>query len=68
MLRLAAQRDEVTVDPDRVKRTTSAAFVRPALRLPYSVRGHGAWYEAGMTPLRHWREALSEAITDNLME
>lgn len=56
------------LDPDRVKPTTSTAFVRPAPRPAYSVLGHGAWHEAGMTPLRHWREALSEAMTDNLME
>jgi len=56
------------LDPDRVKPTTSAAFVRPAPRPAYSVLAHGAWSEAGITPLRDWRAALSEAMTDNLME
>ncbi|MGJ5756206.1 dTDP-4-dehydrorhamnose reductase [Streptomyces puniciscabiei] len=49
-------------DPDRVRRTDSRAFVRPAPRPAYSVLGHERWRAAGLAPLRHWRSALHEAL------
>ena len=49
------------LDPDRVKPTESSLFVRPAPRPAYSVLGHDAWGSTGLSPLRHWREALGEA-------
>ncbi len=54
--------EEVGADPDRVLATDSASFVRPAPRPSYSVLSGRAWAEAGLPPLRGWREALAEAF------
>ncbi|WP_269777479.1 dTDP-4-dehydrorhamnose reductase [Mycetocola zhujimingii] len=54
--------EEVGLDPDRVKPTDSSAFVRPAPRPAYSVLGHDAWRTAGLAPMRHWRQALADAV------
>ncbi|MFF3324424.1 dTDP-4-dehydrorhamnose reductase [Streptomyces sp. NPDC002889] len=49
-------------DPERVRPTTSEAFVRPAPRPSYSVLGHEAWRGTGIEPIRDWRAALAEAF------
>jgi dTDP-4-dehydrorhamnose reductase len=49
-------------DPRRVRPTTSAAYVRPAPRPGFSVLGHDRWATAGLSPLRHWRAGLRDAL------
>lgn len=56
------------LDPNNVKPTDSSAFVRPAPRPSYSVLGHDAWLEAGLAPMRDWREALREAFATGALK
>jgi dTDP-4-dehydrorhamnose reductase len=51
----------VGLDPQRVKKTTSSEFIRPAPRPDYSVLGHDGWARAGISPMRNWRAALAAA-------
>ncbi|MGU3497386.1 dTDP-4-dehydrorhamnose reductase [Mycobacterium sp. C31M] len=54
--------EEVGADPGRVRPVTSDRFPRPAARPPYSALSGVKSAEAGLRPLRHWREALTEAL------
>ena len=56
------------LDPARVKPTDSASFLRPAPRPAYSVLAHGAWAAAGLQPLRHWEDALADAMSRGVVE
>lgn len=54
--------EQLGADPERVRPTTSEAFVRPAPRPAYSVLGHDRWAAAGIEPIGDWREALGRAF------
>lgn len=58
---------EAGLDPERVRPTDSASFVRPARRPSYSVLGHGAWAAARLAPMRPWREALTAAAASGVL-
>ncbi|WP_326593622.1 dTDP-4-dehydrorhamnose reductase [Streptomyces sp. NBC_01294] len=51
------------LDPERIRPTTSDAYVRPAVRPAFSVLGHDRWAEAGLPPLADWHVQLAEALT-----
>ena len=50
------------LDPERVRPTTSDKFPRPAPRPAYSVLGHARWADAGLDPMPHWRDALTDHL------
>jgi len=60
--------EESGLDAARVEPTDSSTFVRPAPRPSYSVLGHDAWRRAGLTPMRPWRQALSEAANTGVLQ
>lgn len=52
----------VGADPERIRPCGSDRYVRPARRPAYSVLSPVAWSDAGLTPLRPWRDGLSAAL------
>ncbi|WP_227996359.1 dTDP-4-dehydrorhamnose reductase [Nocardia australiensis] len=51
-------------DPARVHPCDSTAFPRPARRPAYSVLSNQSWVVSGLTPLRDWRVALGDALSN----
>jgi dTDP-4-dehydrorhamnose reductase len=54
--------EAVGADPERVRPVGTDAHPRPAPRPPYSALASRKSAEAGLTPLRPWREALAVAL------
>lgn len=54
--------EELGADPDRVLPISSEAFARPAPRPAYSALSMAKSIQAGLTPLRPWRDAVVEAL------
>jgi dTDP-4-dehydrorhamnose reductase len=59
--------EELGADPGRVRPCPSTEYPRPAPRPAYSVLSGKSWEQAGLTPLRPWREALSAAIAGGVL-
>ncbi|WP_156657646.1 dTDP-4-dehydrorhamnose reductase [Mycobacterium kyorinense] len=53
----------VGADPERVRPVSSGRVPRPAPRPPYTALSSRASEKAGLSPLRPWREALSQALS-----
>lgn len=53
----------VGADPERVRPVSSDRVPRPAPRPPYTALSSRASAQAGLSPLRPWREALSQALS-----
>jgi len=50
-------------DPGRIRPVHSDQVGGGELRPRYTVLGHAAWREAGLTPIRHWAAALAESFS-----
>ena len=57
--------EAVGADPERVRPVGSDRHPRPAPRPPYSALSARRSAEAGLTPLRPWREALAAALASH---
>jgi dTDP-4-dehydrorhamnose reductase/novobiocin biosynthesis protein NovS len=50
-------------DPGRIRPVRSDQVAGGELRPRYTVLGHAAWREIGLTPIRHWTAALAESFS-----
>jgi dTDP-4-dehydrorhamnose reductase len=55
--------EEVGADPQRVRPVSTLDNPRPASRPPYSALSARVSAQAGLTPLRPWRDALAQALS-----
>ncbi|ORB16126.1 dTDP-4-dehydrorhamnose reductase [Mycobacterium noviomagense] len=55
--------DELGADPNRVRPVKSDHMPRPARRPPYSALSNRFSVQAGLSPLRGWRDALAAALS-----
>jgi dTDP-4-dehydrorhamnose reductase len=55
--------EEVGADPQRVRPVSTLDNPRPASRPPYSALSAWVSAQAGLTPLRPWRDALAQALS-----
>jgi dTDP-4-dehydrorhamnose reductase len=56
------------LDTNRIKPISSAEFVRPAERPSYSVLGHDSFLRTGISPIRNWETALSQAFKEGVFD
>ena len=56
---------ELGADPDRVRPIATEDYPLPACRPAYSLLSQQEWQEAGLPPLRHWRQALTAAFVEH---
>lgn len=54
-------------DDERVKPIKSTGDQRDAKRPSYSVLGHRAWASTPLGPIRDWRDALKDAVSQGVM-
>lgn len=54
--------EDIGADPERVRPVGSDRHPRPAVRPPYSALSARESTEAGLTPMRPWRDALAAAL------
>ncbi len=53
-------------DKSRIEPVSSNAYPRPASRPHFSVLGHKAFELSGLSPIRHWRDALQESFDNGV--
>jgi dTDP-4-dehydrorhamnose reductase len=56
--------EEIGANPERVRPVSSEDMPRPAARPPFSALSSRGMTEAGLAPLRPWREALAAALAN----